>query len=147
MEINSKMHCGLKIMIELAMNGNEKGQSSQELAESLGVSEEIMSEVFSMLNLTGLIKNGNNTNDDYILAKDPSSICVYDIYRAFEPQLNINPCLKEYGICPQDCSCASRYFLSRFNLEMENFMLSYTLEKLVEVQHMLNRRKVNENIF
>lgn len=140
MKINAKMHYGLKTMIELALNAGEKGMLQKELAEKHCMPNKFLDAVIHDLKVAGLIINVAGKKSGYWLARNPKEISVYDVYRAFEPELHIHFCLADQDVRPRSGSCASRNFLCEFNREMESFMEANTIEKLVKVQEGLNQQ-------
>jgi Rrf2 family protein len=140
MKINAKMHYGLKTMIELAMNPGEGGMLQKDLAERQCMPNKFMDAVIHALKVAGLIVNVAGKRSGYRLSKSTAEITVYDVYRAFEPELHIHFCLADQAVCPRSGSCASHNFLCEFNQKMESFMEAYTIEKLVKVQKELNQQ-------
>jgi len=130
MKINAKMHYGLKTMIELAMNSGETGMLQKELAVNQCMPNKFLDSVIHALKVTGLIVNVGGRKSGYKLARPAAGISVYDVYRAFEPELRIHFCLAGYESCPRTQSCASRLFLCEFNEKMEDYMKSRTIEEL-----------------
>jgi Rrf2 family protein len=130
MKINAKMHYGLKTMIELAMNGGDTGMLQKELAVNQCMPNKFLDSVIHSLKVTGLIINVGGRKSGYKLARPAAEISVYDVYRAFEPELRIHFCLAGYESCPRTQSCASRLFLCEFNEKMEAYMRSNTIEEL-----------------
>ena len=130
MKINAKMHYGLKSMIELAMNAGETGMLQKELAVNQCMPNKFLDSVIHALKVTGLIVNVGGRKSGYKLGRPAAEISVYDVYRAFEPELRIHFCLEGYESCPRTQSCASRLFLCEFNEKMEAFMKSSTIEEL-----------------
>ena len=138
MKINAKMHYGLKTMIELAMNAGETGMLQKELAVNQCMPNKFLDSVIHALKVSGLIINVAGRKSGYKLARTSSEISVYDVYRAFEPELRIHFCLAGYESCPRSQSCASRLFLCEFNEKMEEYMRSNTIEELATKELNLN---------
>jgi len=136
------MHYGLKTMIELGMNAGESGMLQKDLSEKQCMPNKFMDAVIHELKVAGLIVNVSGKKSGYRLAKRPSEITVYDVYRAFEPELHIHYCLVAKEICPRACSCASRKFLSHFNEVLESYMLATSIEQLVRNQETLNQQPI-----
>lgn len=130
MKINAKMHYGLKTMIELAMNAGETGMLQKELAVNQCMPNKFLDSVIHALKVAGLVVNVGGRKSGYRLARPAVEITVYDIYRAFEPELRIHFCLAGYESCPRTQSCASRLFLCEFNEKMEEYMKSSTIDEL-----------------
>jgi Rrf2 family protein len=142
MKISAKMHYGLKTMIELAIHSGEGGILQKDLSERQCMPNKFMDAVIHELKVAGLIVNVSGKKSGYKLARNPAEITVYDVYRAFEPELRIHFCLVDRKICPRSCNCASRNFLSFFNQEMESVMQASTIENLMKNQEELNQQLI-----
>jgi Rrf2 family protein len=130
MKINAKMHYGLKTMIELAMNAGETGMLQKEVAVNQDMPNKFLDSVIHSLKVAGLIVNVGGRKSGYKLARPSAEISVYDVYRAFEPELRINFCLADYESCPRTQSCASRIFLCELNEKMREYMKTSTIGAL-----------------
>ena len=131
------MHYGLKAMIELALNAGEKGMLQKEIAEKQCMPNKFMDAVIHALKVAGLIVNVAGKKSGYKLARNPEEITVYDVYRAFSPELCIHFCLSGDEVCPRSASCASHNFFYGFNQEMAAYMQSNTILKLMKDQEKL----------
>jgi Rrf2 family protein len=134
MKINAKMHYGLKAVIELAVNAGETGMLQKELAEKQCMPNKFLDSVIQALKVAGLIANVGGRRSGYKLARPADEITVYDVYRAFEPELQIHYCLAGFEACPRTSICASRLFLCDFNEMMKDYMKASTIEKLASGQ-------------
>jgi len=145
MKINSKIHCGIKAIVDIAVNSNENGVMQKEIAERNNLSVKFLDHIISALRTSGLIHKKLGSKKGYVLSRDPSEITIYQVYRAFEPELGINPCLVSTIECPQSDFCASHCFLDKFNNEIKAQLEGTTIEQLKELQLNLNVRK-NEQV-
>jgi len=134
MKISAKMHYGLKTMIELAMNAGEKGMLQKQIAEKHCMPNKYMDTVIHALKVAGLIVNISGKKSGYKLARVSADITVYDVYRAFEPELRIHFCLADVEICPRSNACASHCFLLEFNKKMESVLTAASIEELANNQ-------------
>ena len=134
MRINANFHCGIKTLLELAKNTNQSGLMQKDISLRQGISVKFLDHIISSLKVKGLIYRDVGKNRGYKLTMAPSEISVYQIYRAFEPEMNINPCLSNDKICLKSQTCGARCFLKLFNEKMKYFMLSYTLKDLIELE-------------
>ena len=142
MKINAKMHYGLKAMIELALYAGEKGMLQKEIAERQCMPNKFMDAVIHALKVAGLIVNIAGKKSGYKLARDPDEITVYEVYRAFSPDLYIHYCLAGNEVCPRSGFCASHQFFYGFNNDMVTYMKSNTIRMLMEVQEELNQNAI-----
>ena len=134
MKINSNFHCGIKTLLELAKTTGQSGMMQKDISLRQNISVKFLDHIISSLKAEGLIYRIAGKNRGYKLTMDPSQISVYQIYRAFEPEMNINPCLLNDKICLKSQTCGARCFLKLFNDKMKNYMLSYTLKDLIDLE-------------
>jgi Rrf2 family protein len=99
MKLNTKTRYGIRAMIELAMDWGGKGMFQKEISERQEISYKYLDHIISALKTKGLISNVDGKKSGYRLAKKPEEISVYDIYKAFEPALQIVDCIGEHGEC------------------------------------------------
>jgi Rrf2 family protein len=138
MKINAKMHYGLKAMIELALNSGDKGLLQKEIAEKQNVPPRFMEAIIHDLKVAGFIMNGPNRKTGYKLLQDPQKISVYDIYRAFSPDINIHFCLAGDYNCPRSNDCASHCLYYDLNFKIQSYLKSVTLSDLMTKQKELD---------
>ena len=133
-------------MIELAVNEAETGLKQKDIAVKQNMSVKFLDHIISALRTAGLIYRVLGRNKGYRLTRNPSEITVYDVYRAFEPEININLCLMDESICANSHSCGARCFLNQFNMEMKKYMQSHTLQDLMDYEAELteeNKKKLD----
>ena len=134
MKINTKVRYGLRAMIELAMHDNEHGLLQKEICERQKIPGKYFDKIVTGLKTSGLIVNKRGKRSGYVLAKPAERISVYEIYRAFEPELSILQCITTSGICIREDFCAGREFWERLNIEIEAIMVNETLDTLAAIQ-------------
>lgn len=139
MKINTKVRYGIRTMIEIAMNWNVKGIYQKEISENQEISFKYLDQIISSLKASGLIVNWEGRGSGYRLSRDPESISVYDVYRAFENELCIIDCLSSGSDCKRDQICPTKDFWHEFNVHMVEFMESMSIGKLAEKQKKLQQ--------
>ena len=142
MKITAKFHCGIKVLIELAKNSENEGLMQKEIAASQDMSLKFLDHIISALKTSGLIYRVAKRNG-YKLSRNSSEISVYDVYRAFEPEININICLLDESVCTKTKTCGARCFLFSFNNEMKIYMRNVTIENLVAQEEKKLIEKLN----
>ncbi|KPL16090.1 MAG: Rrf2 family transcriptional regulator [Bacteroides sp. SM1_62] len=138
MKFNTKTRYGLRTMIELAVQGTERGVYQKEISERQEISFKYLDQIIASLKASGLIVNSEGRMSGYILAKDPEKISVYDIYKAFEHELMIIECLKGEGKCSRERLCAAREFWNGLNDIIINYLESTSLIELAIKQEEIN---------
>ena len=138
MKFNTKTRYGIRAMIELGMHWKGNGVFQKEIAERQEISFKYLDQLISSLKAAGLIENASGRMSGYILSKDPGEISIYDIYKAFEPELAIIDCLSDEGDCSRKSTCASNEFWNELNRLIINYLESAKLKDLAEKQKQIN---------
>ncbi len=140
MKISAKMHHGLKTLIELVLNAGEKGMLQKQIVEKFGMPNKFMDSVIHDLKVAGIIVNVAGKKSGYKLSRNPADISLYDVFRAFEPELRLYYCLADKGRCISSQSCAAHCFLKEFNNKMESFLKSNTIAEIANKQSKLDMK-------
>jgi Rrf2 family protein len=128
-------------MIEVAMQGTERGVFQKEISERQEISFKYLDQIIASLKASGLIVNSDGRMSGYILSKDPGEITVYDIYKAFEHELMIIDCLDGEGNCKRESKCATREFWKDLNNLIVEYLDSTSLKDLAQKQAKMNEHK------
>jgi len=138
MKFNTKTRYGIRTMIELAMHWNSSGVYQKEISERQEISFKYLDHIIASLKASGLIVKSSGRMSGYVLTKDPERISVYDVYKAFEPELAIIDCLAGEGICNRDRLCAVREFWDELNKIIIEYLESKKLIDLAQKQQQIN---------
>ncbi len=87
MNVTTKGHYSLMAMAELAMHHGEGPVSLKAVAESQGLSEHYLEQLFGPLRRAGLVRSVRGAAGGYMLAKEPREISVGDVLRVLEGSL------------------------------------------------------------
>lgn len=139
MKLNTKTRYGIRSMIELAMNWGGKGIFQKDISERQQISYKYLDHIISALKTKGLITNVEGKKSGYKLARRPEEITIYDIYKAFEPALQIVDCIGEDGECVKKEKCASRDLWCGLNKKIIEHLDAITLKELADKQIALNQ--------
>ena len=122
MKINTKVSYGLKAMIEICNNSHKGGIFQKDIAESQGISLNYLDTIISGLRNSGLITNYLGKSSGYVLAKKPANISVYDVYRAFEPELSLVNCSCKSTSCLEIETCQEKCYWFKLNDQIKQLM-------------------------
>ncbi|HBL77615.1 MAG: hypothetical protein A2W90_03120 [Bacteroidetes bacterium GWF2_42_66] len=134
MNFNSKIHCGIKVLVDIAVYDNGSGVFQKDIAERYEMSVKFLDHIIAALKTAGLIQKQRGYKYGYKLTIEPSSITMYDVYRAFEPELGIYPCVVSTTPCPRIGICATHCFLEEFNHDVRNLLEAKTIGDLKNLQ-------------
>lgn len=116
-------------MIEIA---NNPGILQKEISVNQSISEKYLDQIINALKVAGLIRRGATRNVGYKLIRPAKEITIYDIYKAFEFELNISKCEFQGIQCPFDKNCKSQNYWCFLNDVIKKEMQSKTLHKIIE---------------
>lgn len=133
MKLNTRVRYGLRAMIQIALE-NDGGILQKSISEKQKISNKYLDHIITDLRSEGLIIKSIKKNQGYILAKPAETISVYDIYKAFLPEISVAPCVNQSVIC--DCElkdqCLALGFWSGLNVQILNYLESHTLADLIQ---------------
>lgn len=129
-------------MLEIALQ-TEQGIFQKEISEKQKISFKYLDQIIASLKAAKLITNVKGKKSGYILTRKAEEITLYDIYRAFEPDMSIVDCLSESIHCPDENFCAPRDFWLGLNTQIIEYLMRYTLKDLVERQLAYNSQTSN----
>ncbi len=133
MKITTKTRYGMRAMIELAFNRKSKGLLQKDISEKQNISYKYLDHIISALKAHGLIVNVEGKKSGYKLSRSPEKISIYDIYKAFEPELNVAG--GEKGQAQLD---AARDLWEGLNKVIADYLKTHHLKELADKQTELN---------
>lgn len=139
MKINTKVRYGLRAMIEISTNSFNVGMLQKEISENQNIPIKYLDTIISGLRNAGLIINHAGKSSGYILSKPSDQITIYDIYRAFEPELELVNCRCATNECKRLNICPTKDYWFELNYKIKQIMKSSTLDKIaIENENVIN---------
>lgn len=138
MKINTRIRYGIRTMMEIAKHDHKNGVLQKDIAVNQEISEKYLDSIISSLKISGLIINLAGKKSGYILNKPQSSITIYDIYKAFEPELAIVQCIYNPNTCKRNKTCSTREYWTGLNNIIIDYYKNTTLEMLINRNIELN---------
>ena len=132
MKINTKVRYGLRAMIEISNNESSSGILQKEISVAQEIPLKYLDSIITGLRNAGLIVNFAGKRSGYILTRHPNKISVYDIYRAFEPELTLVNCACPGNECSRINICPAKDYWFELNNIIKNQMKSSTLDQIVK---------------
>lgn len=140
MKVNTKTRYGLRTMIEIALQEDNRGILQKNIAKSQGISEKYLDHIIAALKAADLITNVAGKKSGYKLTKPANEITPYDIYRAFNNEVGLVDCLEQSKRCSKEEFCAANVFWAELNAYIVEKMNSTTLKELTDRQQYLNNK-------
>ncbi|MCF6342902.1 MAG: Rrf2 family transcriptional regulator [Bacteroidales bacterium] len=132
MKIHTKVRYGLRAMIEISSHDNTGGILQKDIAEAQEIPLRYLDIIITGLKQAGLLINFSGRRSGYVLSRPASEISVYDVYRAFEPELNLVGCLSEGIKCNRLSDCPAKDYWFDLNTEIKKSMESSKLDQIIK---------------
>lgn len=134
MKLSTKGRYGLRAMLDVALHADEELVSISSIASRQSISEAYLEQLMSKLKKAGLIESQRGAAGGYRLAKRPDEICVGDVLRALEGNLDAVACpgIVDEGSCEGAELCVTKYVWQRINESITKTVDSISLCDLVK---------------
>jgi len=143
--LTTKGHYGLMAVAELAARHGQGPVPLKTIAESQGLSEHYLEQLFSPLRRAGIVRSVRGAQGGYLLARDPQEITVGDVLRVLEGPLAPLSCAleepQELDDCVNPYRCLVREVWMRLHRTIQELLDSITLAELVERARELQARR------
>jgi Rrf2 family protein len=106
MQIPRRVDYGLRAVIYLSVQDQEKCCSITEIAKQQGVPKKFLEKIIQDLMRGGLIKSKRGACGGYTLARSPEQISFYDVIAAIEGPIAVNACMDPHLSCEQLPRCS-----------------------------------------
>ncbi len=132
MKISTKGRYGLRVMTDLAVNGQDCCISLKDIAEREHLSEKYLEQIVGKLTKAGLIESVRGARGGYRLTRTPEEITVENILRATEGSLAPVACAEDEGRCQNYCDCVTSFIWTEIYKATISVVSSITLKDLAE---------------
>ena len=132
MKISTKGRYALRLMLDLAMQGNDTPVRIKDIAQRQAVSDKYLEQIISVLNKAGYVKSIRGPQGGYRLSKDPSFYTVGMILRLTEGSLAPVACMEDdENQCNRQECCATLELWKQLDAAIKGVVDNVTLEQLV----------------
>ena len=132
MMISTKGRYALRVMIDLAQNGDENFVSLKDVAERQNISMKYLEMIVSMLNKGNMVRSQRGKTGGYKLAKTPSEYTVGEILKLTEGTLAPVMCLEEGAeACERAKDCVTLPLWKELNHIIDKYLDRVTLDDVI----------------
>ena len=132
MKISTKGRYGLRIMIDIAVNGKESAVSIKDIAERQQLSEKYSEQIINSLGKGSLVVSTRGAKGGYRLADEAEKITVKDILLATEGSLAPVSCAEDSSLCENYGDCVTSFIWTEIYKATIGVVESITLAELVK---------------
>lgn len=132
MMISTKGRYALRVMIDLAQNGEDEYISLKDVAKRQNISMKYLEIIVSTLNKGDMLKSLRGKNGGYKLAKEPREYTIGEILKLTEGTLAPVMCLEEGSeICQRSDDCITLPLWKKLDNVINDYLNSVTLEDVI----------------
>ena len=144
MKISTKGRYGLRILLDLALYGQDAPRLMKDIARSQQISEKYISRLILPLNEAGFITSFRGAKGGLKLAKPPKEITLLEIVEAMEGRLAIVDCVFDKDFCPRSGECSACKVWSSLNKKIRKQMAEITLKDVLKSEKKAKQTAENQ---
>ncbi|MDI6794716.1 MAG: Rrf2 family transcriptional regulator [bacterium] len=144
MRLSTKGRYGLRLILDLAIHGEGKCLSVNDISKRQNVSFSYVEHLLVQLRKAGLVESMRGPDGGYRLCKPASEIKAGDVLRVVEGPMEIVFCAgveKEAKECSRTGECATQMLWTKASRQMAQLMDETSLEELAEWEKELKEKK------
>lgn len=132
MNLTTKTRYGTRAMLELALHHEEGPLSLAEIARRQELSEKYAEALMSRLRIAGLVQSVRGAQGGYLLARDPATITVREVYEVMEGPDPPVACIASPSGCSRWETCVTQEVWARMHRAAMEVLESVTLADLAD---------------
>ncbi|OFX67433.1 MAG: Rrf2 family transcriptional regulator [Bacteroidetes bacterium GWE2_29_8] len=132
MKVNTKTRYGIRAMIEIGKDNSGNGVFQKDISLNQQISIKYLDHIIHALKVAGLIINVKGKKSGYLISRPANKITMYDIHKAFSPEISVVECVNSKQNCEQAKHCSAQKFWIGLNDNIINHFKSFTLRQMIE---------------
>ena len=145
MKLSTKSTYGLRAMLAIALNGEERATSIADIAEKEGISVAYLEQLLNKLRRQGLVASVRGPKGGYVLTKASGKITVADIVKSLEgsiyPVHCVSPQNGPVSACRRGRSCVPKLVWHKLARAINDCLESVTLRDLCVEAAKIDRKR------
>ena len=141
MKISTRGRYALRLMMDIAMNGQNEPVRIKDIARRQEISEKYLEQIVSVLNKAGFVKSSRGPQGGYRLMRSPQEYTAGSILHLIEGSLAHVACMDmEKNDCPRHERCATLLLWQKLHEAMKDVIDHVSLADLIEKQRELDEK-------
>ena len=133
MKISTKGRYALRMLLDLAVNGNEGYTALRDVAERQNISKKYLEQIVPVLHKAEILVTTRGFQGGYKLAKEPERITVGEVLRLTEGNLAPVVCLEtEHNTCKRAGECVTLHIWEGLQTVISDYLNSITLRDMMD---------------
>lgn len=113
MQLTTRSRYGLRMLLDIALNGDERPVRIQDIAKRRNISVKYLEQLIRALKKAGFIHSKRGPKGGHVLAMAPDAIRVGDVVRALESRPELTECVGNPEACQISGDCVTRQIWAR----------------------------------
>jgi Rrf2 family protein len=130
MKISTKGRYSLRMMLDLAVHGDNGPVPLRDVARRQEISDKYLEQLAMALCHGGLISSVRGANGGYLLTREKSAYTVGEILRLMEGDLGMVPCVNDESTCSRVETCVTHEVWQQVSSAVADVVDNITLEDL-----------------
>ncbi|MGE4298756.1 MAG: Rrf2 family transcriptional regulator [Desulfovibrionaceae bacterium] len=131
MLISSRSRYGLRILLDIALNGDDHPVTSKDIADRRGITVKYLEKLLWQLKRNGYVTSKRGHNGGHNLARSLADITVGEIVRVMEGEKALARCVHDPKVCAITSDCLARQVWSEASSALFEKLDSMHLDTLV----------------
>ncbi|MEG1661228.1 MAG: Rrf2 family transcriptional regulator [Clostridiales bacterium] len=133
MNISTKGRYGLRAVLDLAANYQDRPITLSAIAIRQQLSEGYLEQLMSPMKKAGIVGSSRGAQGGYFLNRSPEKIYVGEVFRALEGPLKLTACIaeEEADDCARKENCGSAFIWNEIQNAISQVLDQYTLADLL----------------
>ena len=141
MKISTRGRYALRLMMDIAINGQEEPVRIKDIARRQEISEKYLEQIVSVLNKAGFVKSSRGPQGGYRLMRAPAEYTAGSILCLIEGSLAPVACMDmDENDCPRHERCATLFLWQKLHEAMQDVIDHVSLADLIEKQRELDAK-------
>jgi Rrf2 family transcriptional regulator, cysteine metabolism repressor len=108
MKLSTKVRYGVRAMVDLAINQEERPVLVKAIAERQSLSKKYLESLLASLKTAGLLRSVRGAKGGYLLARPPEEITLEMVTNALDGPIALTDCIDAPDTCGRARDCATR---------------------------------------
>lgn len=130
MKLSAKARYAVRILLDLAINGENGPVRTTDISERTGVTARFIEQILKPLKRAGLVQSTRGASGGYVLAVKPEDVSLARIIRTIEGTLCLTPCCENPKTCKRADTCRSHRAWVRASQVLEAELDGITIKDL-----------------
>jgi Rrf2 family protein len=113
MQLTTRSRYGLRMLLDIALHGDERPVRIQDIAKRRNISVKYLEQLIRALKKAGFIHSKRGPKGGHVLAVSPEDIRVGDVVRALESRPELTECVGNPETCVISGDCVTRQIWAR----------------------------------